>query len=407
MLRQTHAAVKISARGFHRNFADYGDRADVPLTLTFGFRRSPGQLLPLAFVLQRFAHLPELLLRGLVDAREPQVQRVERGDDARADHHAREPFVIGRHHDPGRVRARRVPDHVLIGRMVPRPQSTFRDVGHRELPVLRGLLEPVEKAFALLGSRDIEEEFQDHDALTREIMLDRSNVLVAFAPDAFGHELCGDFLLRQLLAMHAHDQAFLVVGAVEDTDAPALRQCDHGPPHEVVVELLVRWLLEGRDLAALRINSFEHALDRGVLAGRIHALEDQKQRPAVLRIELFLEIGQSFAVGFDDRLALALVEPAPLAGLVGDETKLARAVDAERRDERIKLGGERLQSLLAHKLTLLRHCERSEAIQSFTAEILWICFVAELVIGPRFARTRWLLAMTIIALLQIPFPETR
>ena len=40
------------------------------------------------------------------------------------------------------------------------------------------------------------------------------------------------------------------------------------------------------------------------------------------------------------------------------------------------------------------HCERSEAIQFFDRTGTLDCFVAEPVIGPRFARTRWLLAMT-------------
>src|SRR6059058_3455965 len=41
---------------------------------------------------------------------------------------------------------------------------------------------------------------------------------------------------------------------------------------------------------------------------------------------------------------------------------------------------------------VLRHCERSEAIQCHEQEL--DCFGAEPVIGPRSARTRWRLAMT-------------
>jgi hypothetical protein len=41
----------------------------------------------------------------------------------------------------------------------------------------------------------------------------------------------------------------------------------------------------------------------------------------------------------------------------------------------------------------VRHCERSEAIQTIIATNGLDCFVAEPVIGPGFARTRWLLAM--------------
>ena len=75
------------------------------------------------------------------------------------------------------------------------------------------------------------------------------------------------------------------------------------------------------------------ALDRGILAGGVHALEDQQQRPAVLRVELFLKIVQPLAVGLDDLFALLLVEAALLVGLVRFQVKLARAVKAERRDK--------------------------------------------------------------------------
>ena len=90
----------------------------------------------------------------------------------------------------------------------------------------------------------------------------------------------------------------------------------------------VRRLLERGDLAALRVDAVEHALDRAVLAGRVHALEDQQQRPAVLRVELFLKIVEPLAVGLEDLLALVLVEAALLGGLVRFEMEFARAVDS-------------------------------------------------------------------------------
>src|SRR5215472_6423442 len=140
--------------------------------------------------------------------------------------------------------------------------------------------------------------------------------------------------------MHAHDQALFVVGTVEDADAAALRKLDHGAPHEVVIELERGRLLERGDLAALRIDAAEDVLDRAVLAGRIHGLENQQQRPAVLGVKSLLEVAEPLAVGFDDLLALVLVEPALLRGLVRFEMKPARAVNAERRNESIELGPE-------------------------------------------------------------------
>jgi hypothetical protein len=44
---------------------------------------------------------------------------------------------------------------------------------------------------------------------------------------------------------------------------------------------------------------------------------------------------------------------------------------------------------------MLRHYERSEAIQSNGQGL--DCFVAEFIIGPAKGRTRWLLAMTTIS----------
>src|SRR5581483_2212394 len=302
----------------------------------------------LAFALQRLADRRELLERRLVDAGKAQIQALQRGDDHRADDDTGKPFVVGRHHEPRRLLRRGMPDHFLVGRLIARPQLALGNIGHRELPVLGGLVEAVEKALALLLLRDIEEELQDHGALARQIALDRGNVGEALLPDVLGHQLRRDFLLEKQLAMHAHDQAFFVIGAVEYADAPALRQLDHGAPHEVVIELERRRLLERGDLAALWIDAVENVFDRAVLAGSIHGLEDQQQRPAVLRIELLLKIAQAFAVGIEDFLALVLVEAAFLGGLVRPQVKAGRAVDPERRDEAIELGGERFRGLLAH-----------------------------------------------------------
>src|ERR1700724_2829480 len=102
------------------------------------------------------------------------------------------------------------------------------------------------------------------------------------------------------------------------------------------------------DLAALRIDAVEDRLDGAVLAGRIHALEDQEQRPAVLRVEFFLKIAQVLAVGIEDLFGLVLVETALLVGLDRLQMKRARSVEAERRDEAVELGCKRFRGLLAH-----------------------------------------------------------
>src|SRR6202012_4428621 len=130
-------------------------------------------------------------------------------------------------------------------------ETALGDVAHRELPVLRRLLQAVEKAFALFLLGDVEEELQDHSALSRQIALKGSDVLEALAPDVLGDKFRRNSFLGEDVRMHPRHQAFLVVGAIEDTDAAALRQRVHAAPHEIMIELLRARLLERGDLAAL------------------------------------------------------------------------------------------------------------------------------------------------------------
>jgi hypothetical protein len=140
--------------------------------------------------------------------------------------------------------------------------------------------------------------------------------------------------------MHPRHQAFLIVGAIEDADVTALRQRDHAAPHEVVIELQRARLLERGDLAALRVDALENPLDRAVLARGIHALQHHQHRPAVLREQFLLEIGQPPAVGVEDLFALRLVEAALCVGLVRPQMEFAGTVYAERRDEPVEFGAQ-------------------------------------------------------------------
>src|SRR6266478_2315323 len=136
------------------------------------------------------------------------------------------------------------------------------------------------------------------------------------------------------------------------------------------------------DLAALRVDARKYRLDGTVLAGRIHALQDQQHRPAVLRVKFFLKIAQAFSVGLEDLFRLVLVEAALLVGLVRLEMEITRSVEAEWRNEGPQLIAKILRRLLAHDVggsdwlvrtsryraprrgaRAVRHCERSEAIQ--------------------------------------------
>ena len=59
-----------------------------------------------------------------------------------------------------------------------------------------------------------------------------------------------------------------------------------------MVEILAARRLERVDLAALRVDAGHDVLDRAVLAGRVHRLEDGQHRPAVLRVEHVLQLGE-------------------------------------------------------------------------------------------------------------------
>ena len=82
-----------------------------------------------------------------------------------------------------------------------------------------------------------------------------------------------------------------------------------------MIEIFGARRLEGSHLAALRIYSRHDVLDGAILAGRIHGLEDQQQRPAVLRIEHILQIGQGLNSGLQGFLRARLVSGRQLAGV--------------------------------------------------------------------------------------------
>ena len=122
----------------------------------------------------------------------------------------------------------------------------------------------------------MEEEFAHDDAVARHVFFDVSDVLEPLVPDRRRNQLGRQALGVQKLLVHAHGEHFLVIGAVEYADAPALGQVLHATPQEVVVQLLGRGRLEGKHLAALRIDTGHDVFDRAVLAGGIRGLKDQK-----------------------------------------------------------------------------------------------------------------------------------
>ena len=60
-------------------------------------------------------------------------------------------------------------------------------------------------------------------------------------------------------------------------------------PQIIVVEIFACRPFEGKHLAALRIHARHDVLDGSILARRIHRLEDQKHRLAILRVKHVLQ----------------------------------------------------------------------------------------------------------------------
>src|SRR5262249_4516278 len=91
------------------------------------------------------------------------------------------------------------------------------------------------------------------------------------------------------------------VATVKDTDAATFRQAPDATPHEIVIEILLRWSLEGKYLTTLRVDAGHNVLDRAVFPRGVYRLKDQQHRPAVLRVEHVLklrEYGNTHGKGF-------------------------------------------------------------------------------------------------------------
>ena len=73
-------------------------------------------------------------------------------------------------------------------------------------------------------------------------------------------------------------------------------------------------LLEGKNVATLRIYSRHHVLDRAVLARGIHALKYEQQSPAILGEEQFLHLADDGAVLFEQLSGVFLAFDAPRVG---------------------------------------------------------------------------------------------
>ena len=180
----------------------------------------------------------------------------------------------------------------------------------------------------------MQEELADDHAVAGQIPLEGVDVLEALPPDLGGDERRREPLPGEHLGMHPDDEHLLVVGAVEDADPAALGQATRRAPHEVVVELLVGGRLERVHLGPLRVHPRHDVLDRAVLPGGVHALEDQEQRPAILRVELLLELAEGLDLPIETLACLVLGRDAPrVRGIDRRQTEAPSVGDLKGSDE--------------------------------------------------------------------------
>src|SRR6266536_95366 len=72
---------------------------------------------------------------------------------------------------------------------------------------------------------------------SRQVPLETADVVEALLPDVLGDEFRRQRLLLQKLWVDAHHERLLVVAAIEDPNAPALRYVLHAAPQKIVIEL--------------------------------------------------------------------------------------------------------------------------------------------------------------------------
>src|SRR5260370_22699329 len=191
----------------------------------------------MAFMFKSFSRHFQFLALRCVDFRITEAQFFQLVLDSRRDDQPRIPFVVGGHDVPWSMRRGVVPDHIFVSIHVVIPKSALADVGLREFPILLGLFEPLQEAFALFFFREVQIELANHDSVASQVAFVRVNFLETLFPDIFGHQRGRDMFTLEQLFVHSRDEDFFVVGAIENSDSSALRETLRGPPEKVMIEL--------------------------------------------------------------------------------------------------------------------------------------------------------------------------
>ena len=93
-----------------------------------------------------------------------------------------------------------------------------------------------------------------------------------------------------------------------------------------MVEILCRGCLEGKYLAALRVDTGHDVLDRAVFSRGVNGLKYEQHRPAVLRIKHILKLGQEVNAHSERFLGARLVLGRKLQRVVGLDVLQAKTV---------------------------------------------------------------------------------
>ena len=260
-----------------------------------------------------------------------QIEAFHRLGHRAGDHQPGEPFIVRGHDVPRRLIAAGFLNQFFIGIHVSWPQLALGHITHGKFPPFARLIDALEKALALFLQRHIEKEFQNQCAVARQMPLEGADIVEAVLPDFLAGNRVRQSLARQVFAMHADGQHFLVVRTIENADTAALGQRLADAPEKIVVEFFLARRLERMNLHALRIDAAHDVLDDAVLAGGIHGLKHQQHRPFVVGVEFFLQFREPLDALAEQRLGVLLVDrqAAAFGRVMIGQTELARFVDAK------------------------------------------------------------------------------
>src|SRR5262245_49872387 len=91
--------------------------------------------------------------------------------------------MVGRDDVPGGPAGAGVVEHVLVSSQIIIPVGAFSDITHREFPIFLRLLDALQETPGLLLFGDVEEKFQNHNAISNQVMLEIIDILKTAPPD--------------------------------------------------------------------------------------------------------------------------------------------------------------------------------------------------------------------------------